>query len=97
MYDVGSLIAEPLLLEPLRRSVADGAPPAYLRSVKIKLTARCNLRCQMCRYGKNLDLPELPTERWLGIIDELAELGCRKLHLSGGEVMVRRDPASAGV
>jgi len=91
MYDVEQIAAEPLLLEPLRRAIAEDAPPAYLRSAKIKVTARCNLKCKMCRYGKGLSLPELPTERMLGILDELAGLGCRKVHFSGGEVFSRRD------
>lgn len=90
MYDVDSLIEEPELVEPLRHAV-DGEAPTYLRSVKVKLTARCNLRCQMCRYGRGEKPPELPTERWLTIIDQLAEMGCRKIHWSGGEVMLRRD------
>jgi MoaA/NifB/PqqE/SkfB family radical SAM enzyme len=90
VYDVASLIEESALHEPLVRAVG-GEAPTYLRSVKIKLTARCNLRCRMCRYGRGEQPPELPTERWLGIIDELAAMGCRKMHLSGGEVMLRRD------
>lgn len=90
MYDVSALIEEPALREPLVRSVY-GDAPTYLRSVKIKLTARCNLKCQMCRYGRGEKPPELPTERWLTIFDQLAEFGCRKIHLSGGEVMMRQD------
>ncbi len=90
MYDISALIDEPALRAPLAASV-EGAAPTYLRSVKIKLTARCNLRCQMCRYGRGEKPPELPTERWLAIIGELADLGCRKMHFSGGEVMLRKD------
>jgi MoaA/NifB/PqqE/SkfB family radical SAM enzyme len=91
MYDVATVIAEPELLEPLRRSVERGAPPAYLRSVKIKLTARCNLKCVMCRFGRGESPPELGTERFREILAELAELGCRKVHFSGGEVLARSD------
>lgn len=91
MYDIETLGAEPELLEPLRRSVELGAPPAYLRSVKIKLTARCNLKCVMCRYGRGWAPRELGTERFSGIVDELAALGCRKVHFSGGEVLARND------
>ncbi|MCA9719555.1 MAG: radical SAM protein, partial [Myxococcales bacterium] len=90
MYDVPALLEEPALLEPLAASVR-GEPPRYLRSVKIKLTARCNLRCVMCRYGKGWSPPELAGARMLEVIDELAQLGCRKVHFSGGEVLVRRD------
>jgi MoaA/NifB/PqqE/SkfB family radical SAM enzyme len=91
MYDLETLVAEPALLDPLRRSVEQAAPPAYLRSVKIKLTARCNLKCVMCRYGRGWAPPELGTERFLTILSELAALGCRKVHFSGGEVLSRSD------
>jgi MoaA/NifB/PqqE/SkfB family radical SAM enzyme len=91
MYDVDSLIEDAELLEPLRRSVVAGEPPAYLRSLKLKITARCNLRCVMCRYGRGLSLPELPSARWRSLLSEAAALGCRKVHFSGGEVLVRSD------
>lgn len=91
MYDLQSLVREPLLLEPLREAVDTGQPPAFLRSAKIKLTARCNLKCTMCRYGKGLDLPEVSGERFAEVTRELAALGARKVHFSGGEVLVRRD------
>ena len=91
VYDIPALVEEPALLEPLRRSVELGQAPAFLRSVKLKVTARCNLRCLMCRYGRGKSLPELDTTTWLRILDELAALGCRKVHLSGGEVLVRPD------
>lgn len=91
MYDVEAIAREPLLLEPLRRSVAEGTPPAYLRSLKLKLTARCNLRCVMCRYGRGWAPPELGTDDWTRVLTEAGELGCRKVHFSGGEVLVRPD------
>lgn len=91
MYDVPAMLDDPLLRGPLLQSLDGEQTPAFLRSVKFKLTARCNLRCVMCRYGKGLKLPELPTERVLGILDELAELGTRKVHFSGGEVLARSD------
>ena len=62
-----------------------------MRSAKIKLTARCNLRCQMCRFGRGWAPPELSEERFARIVDELAALGCQKIHFSGGEVTVRPD------
>jgi MoaA/NifB/PqqE/SkfB family radical SAM enzyme len=91
VYDVGAIAAEPLLLEPLRLSVCSGEAPGYLRSLKLKLTARCNLRCMMCRYGRGSAPEELPTARWCELLGEAAALGCRKVHLSGGEILVRRD------
>lgn len=91
MYDVDALIREPLLLRPLQRSVQEGVPPLYLRSAKIKLTARCNLRCVMCKYGRGLNPGELDGARFSDVMDEMAALGCRKVHFSGGEVLTRRD------
>lgn len=91
MYDVHEITADPLLLEPLRRAVVDDEPPAFLRSAKIKVTARCNLRCTMCRYGRGESPPELDTARFSGVLDELAALGCKKVHFSGGEVLSRSD------
>jgi MoaA/NifB/PqqE/SkfB family radical SAM enzyme len=91
VYDVPSIVESPELLGPLHDAVARGEPPAYLRSVKIKLTARCNLTCVMCRYGKGWTPPELDTQRWLQLLPQMAALGCRKVHFSGGEVLVRRD------
>ncbi|MGE3675007.1 MAG: radical SAM/SPASM domain-containing protein [Polyangiaceae bacterium] len=91
MYDVQQLIHEAELWEPLEKSVRELAPPAYLRAVKIKLTARCNLKCVMCRYGRGWAPPELPGERFIRVLQEMAELGCRKVHFSGGEVLARKD------
>jgi MoaA/NifB/PqqE/SkfB family radical SAM enzyme len=91
MYDVPSLVAEPLLLSPLRRAVEEGVPPVFVRSAKVKLTARCNLRCVMCKYGRGWAPPELPGARFAEVMDELAALGCRKVHFSGGEVLARPD------
>lgn len=91
MYDALAIAREPLLLDPLRRSVEEGAPPAYLRSLKLKLTARCNLKCVMCRYGRGWAPPELTTADWTRVLTEASELGCHKVHFSGGEVLVRPD------
>lgn len=91
MYDVPSLLETPELLGPLRDAVRDQTDPPYLRSVKIKLTARCNLKCIMCRYGRGWAPPELDEARWTTLLPQLAELGCRKVHFSGGEVLVRPD------
>lgn len=90
MYDVASLRDDPEQLAALRAAV-EGAPPVGIRSAKIKLTARCNLRCTMCRFGRGWAPPELPEERFAEIVNQLAALGCMKIHFSGGEVLVRND------
>ncbi len=91
MYDVPTILSTPEMVGPLADAIGFAAPPPFLRSVKIKLTARCNLTCIMCRYGKDWRPPELAEGRWLELLPQMAALGCRKVHFSGGEVLVRRD------
>ncbi|MDV2496627.1 MAG: radical SAM protein [bacterium] len=53
-------------------------------------THRCNLRCTYCS-SPYLKTPELTTEQWLTAVDELADLGCRRVTILGGEPLVRWD------
>ncbi len=65
-------------------------------SAKIKLTWKCNFKCVMCKlwrktgkienYDKDLDL-ELITET----LHNLKKYGTRKIHFSGGEVLLLGD------
>ena len=67
------------------------AEPFRPLMVKIKLTWRCNLACEMCDYWRQ-DLPTpLTTDLVTRTLDELAALGCRKVHFSGGEPTLRPD------
>ncbi len=45
----------------------------------------------MCRHWLRDRGPDLPGSVWRRILDELAALGCRKVHLTGGEVLLRPD------
>ena len=78
-------------LEALEDSFENGGPPPLLRCAKIKITSRCNLRCTMCKYWQTESEEVLSSERWRGVFGELALLGCRKIHFSGGEVFLRPD------
>lgn len=91
VHDVDALLREPRALALVRQSVGEGAAPSFVRSAKLKLTARCNLRCEMCRFGRGWAPPELSEAIFSRILAELAEFGCRKVHFSGGEVLVRSD------
>ena len=91
MYNIPELIGRPAFLEALADSLASGATPPLLRDAKIKLTSRCNLRCVMCKYWRTEREDTLTSERWRDVFGELAEMGCRKVHFSGGEVFLRRD------
>ena len=58
-----------------------------------ELTHRCPLQCPYCSNPLELERigGELPTEIWLDVLAQAAELGVLQLHLSGGEPTVRRD------
>lgn len=73
-----------------RRAVASGQPykPLY---VKIKIVWACNLRCGMCNHWRDPSEPAFDLDFYRRLIDDLAELGCVKLHLTGGEPTLRPD------
>ncbi|MCK7579643.1 MAG: radical SAM protein [Chromatiales bacterium] len=87
MHDPTLIVADAVAF---RAAVREGRPyrPLY---VKLKLVWDCNLRCGMCLHWREGSDPSLPTAAWLALIDELAQRGCRKLHLSGGEPTLDRD------
>lgn len=91
MYDVDGLLRTDGFADRLRDSLTTGSAPPLLRDAKIKLTSRCNLRCQMCRYWQTRTEDALPTETWRRVLTDLVALGGRKIHFSGGEVFLRRD------
>ncbi len=57
--------------------------------VKIKVNYGCNLKCEMCKHWRETREPPISMSRFREIISELAELGCKKIHFSGGEPMLR--------
>ncbi len=69
-----------------------GPCPWKLDSVVWELTLRCCFRCAYCgsRAGE-ARAHELNTEECLGVSAQLAELGCRRVNLLGGEVFLRPD------
>ena len=81
MYDLPSVAAD---RQTFVRCVAEAQlyTPLY---VKIKLTWRCNLRCEMCNLRRQKRQDELSPQRLRSLADELADLGCSKVHLSGGD------------
>jgi radical SAM protein with 4Fe4S-binding SPASM domain len=76
--------------QTFRACVAANEPykPLY---VKIKLTWRCNLCCEMCNYWRQEREEHLSLALLQRLAGELAELGCGKVHLSGGEATLRPD------
>ena len=63
-----------------------------LRSCVWEITLACCFSCKYCgsRAGKARE-NELSTEECLSVADQLAELGCRRVSMIGGEVFMRSD------
>jgi len=66
----------------------EGFRPLYL---KVKLLYGCNLRCQMCNHWREARPGQLTTSRLKEVLAEVAGLGCRKVHFTGGEPALRPD------
>jgi radical SAM protein with 4Fe4S-binding SPASM domain len=62
-----------------------------------EITDACNLRCIHCEADSGqADPAELSPEEALRLVDDLAACGCKRVCLTGGEPLVRRDwPAIA--
>ncbi len=59
-------------------------------SVSYTVTNRCNKRCAYCKVWDTKE-KELTTDEALGMIDEMAGMGCQRLGLTGGEPLLRKD------
>ena len=67
--------------------------PPSIEQLQLLLTERCNLRCTHCAVPEE-DSPathELTTAEWTGFVDEVLRSGVRRIVLSGGEALLRRD------
>jgi len=61
-------------------------PVHPLLFVNVELTLRCNLRCLHCGSTAGDPRPdELDPTRWIGVMEQLASLGCREVCILGGE------------
>lgn len=79
----------PLFPEERAHQLAGGS--RFLTSAKLKLVDACNLRCFMCDYWHGRREDELDTDTVLRVLRELRELGCEKIHFTGGEIFMRKD------
>jgi len=87
MYQVEQLRKE----GPALREAVKKADPFRPLMVKIKLLWDCNLACGMCDYSRQGRPTLLTFELLTRTLTDLAALGCRKVHFSGGEPTLRRD------
>jgi len=61
---------------------------------RLHITRRCQLRCIHCyaMSGPGVDgSRELPTERWMRLIDDIADHGGESVLFTGGEPLLRKD------
>lgn len=74
--------------EDLHDAVLNARPfrPVY---VKMKVFYGCNLKCEMCNHWRERREPPLSASRFKEVISELGEMGTKKIHISGGEPMLR--------
>src|SRR5919109_479741 len=74
--------------EELRHAVLQARPfrPLY---VKIKVIYGCNLKCEMCNHWRDTRESPVSSDRFREGLHELAEVGTKKIHISGGEPMLR--------
>ncbi|MFN8412429.1 MAG: radical SAM protein [Anaerolineales bacterium] len=57
--------------------------------VKIKVNYGCNLKCEMCKHWRETREAPISMDRFKQTLTELAELGTKKIHFSGGEPLLR--------
>ena len=61
----------------------------YLDNIVWELTLRCNAKCSHCGSAAGVDRSDnLTNDEIMRICDELAEVGCRKVNLIGGEMFL---------
>jgi MoaA/NifB/PqqE/SkfB family radical SAM enzyme len=87
MYAIDQIAADAVTF---RAAVLHGQAykPVY---VKMKIVWTCNLRCGMCNHWREDRDSPLGLAKLKTIVDELAEAGCQKIHLSGGEPTLYRE------
>ncbi|MFA6458968.1 MAG: radical SAM protein [Candidatus Paceibacterota bacterium] len=65
-------------------------PP--LDSVNILITNECNLNCVHCCYGSGKKITgELSGKEWISVLEQVRQLGCFGLNVSGGEPLLHKD------
>jgi MoaA/NifB/PqqE/SkfB family radical SAM enzyme len=69
---------------------------AHLTGAKTPLSAvlmsndSCNLKCRYCAIWRR-ERRQMTTQEVLGVVDDLADMGCVRLSIFGGEPLLRKD------
>lgn len=56
-----------------------------------ELTRKCPLNCLICYNERKKDVPEMTLTQIKSIINQLAEMGCFHINLTGGDPLIRND------
>ena len=67
------------------------ARPSAPYRMDLALTYRCNNDCAHCYNARERNFPELSTDQWKNILDELLALGIPHIVFTGGEATLRND------
>ena len=67
------------------------ARPSAPYRMDLAVTYRCNNDCAHCYNARERNFPELTTEQWFKIIDQLWALGVPHIIFTGGEATLRND------
>ena len=81
-----ALRSNPAGIDALRRLDVEPCPDLPVLTAKVKLLWHCNLSCTFCRLPESREIMSRETAAALG--RELAGQGLRKVHFSGGEVLL---------
>lgn len=84
----------PLLSNPERRAKGWFDKNRRIWDASFELTYRCNERCRHCYLedcGSRPDIGILPFSIWKKVIDELADMGCAYVLVTGGEPTLHPD------
>jgi radical SAM protein with 4Fe4S-binding SPASM domain len=65
--------------------------PSAPYRMDLAVTYRCNNDCAHCYNARERNFPELSTEQWFKVLDQLWELGVPHIVFTGGEATLRND------
>lgn len=75
----------------LEATMPFSARPSAPYRMDLAVTYRCNNDCAHCYNARERNFPELTTEQWFKIMDQLWALGVPHIVFTGGEATLRND------
>jgi radical SAM protein with 4Fe4S-binding SPASM domain len=95
LFQFGELIrpdgACPIHELDLEMNMPFSARPTAPYRMDLAVTYRCNNDCAHCYNARERNFPELSTEQWFKILDQLWALGVPHIVFTGGEATLRND------